>query len=129
MSYSAAVADGAALMDPQQDREDSTEGSGESEEAAEAPAADDAASAGPYAQAALQSLLAYDSAIAQQVSEIAAEQRAVPGTCRLAVVTLAPVFAVSSCEARRHLDVGSIECGLAFRCNSKHCQHICAQRS
>ncbi len=69
-------------MDPQPDREDSTEGSGESEEAAEAPAADDAASAGPYAQAALQSLLAYDSAIAQQVSEIAAEQRAAPGTYR-----------------------------------------------
>ena len=78
----AVLANGAALMDPQQDREDSTEGSGESEEAAEAPAADDAASAGPYAQAALQSLLAYDSAIAQQVSEIAAEQRAVPGAYR-----------------------------------------------
>ena len=80
MFDSAVVASGTALMDPQQDREISTEGSGESEEAADAPAADDAASAGPYAQAALQSLLAYDAAIAQQVSEAAAEQRAIPGT-------------------------------------------------
>ena len=83
MSDAAAAAINATVMDPQQDRDNSTEGSGDSEEAAEGPAADDAASAGPYAQAALQSLLAYDSAIAQQVSEIAAEHRAGPGDAQL----------------------------------------------
>ncbi len=126
MSEPAVLANGTAVMDPQQDREDSTEGSGESEEAAEAPSTDDAASAGPYAQAALQSLLAYDTAIAQQVSEIAAEQRAVPGAYRESDVMCRRIHIVLMCITMPVAMLYSLLCGLACRCNSRRCQHICA---
>ena len=75
MSAAAEPAAEQHAMDSQQNHDERSEGSGDSQEAEDAVPADHASSAGPYAQAALQSLLAYNAAIAQQVSQTVANDQ------------------------------------------------------
>ena len=80
MSVAADSAADQPAHDSWHDRDDGSEGSGDSQDAEDTVPADNASAAGPYAQAALQSLFAYNAAIAQQVSQtVAIDQGTVPG--------------------------------------------------
>ncbi len=80
MSAPAEPAANQPANESQHDHDDGSEGSGDSQDGEDAVPADHASSAGPYAQAALQSLLAYNAAIAQQVSQtVATDQGTGPG--------------------------------------------------
>ena len=80
MSVAADTAGDEPARNSQHDHDEGSEGSGESQEPDDCVPAEHADSAGPYAQAALQSLLAYNAAIAQQVSQtVASDQGPGPG--------------------------------------------------